>query len=420
MARFIGVMIIGIIVNCYFFTFSFTFLPQSVNTKIILATISVPLLIYQSLQTKKIILSQKLIGAIFIAIAFSVASFIACDYNNTSDYVYANYIFSFLVWLLAAYTACAAIRHLHKKVTIKLITFYLAGVCVFQCSIAIAMDQLPALQIFVDSYIAQGADFLKDVNRIYGIGASLDTAGTRFSITLIMIAGVLIADEEVRASKKQIYLLLAAFFTIAILGNIMSRTTSIGFIISLALLFAASGVHRLVIYGKNIKLYGILLLSITAAIGIFIYLYQSNSYFHTQLRYGFEGMFNWLETGVWRTDSTDKLNAVMWVWPQDTKTWIIGSGLFSNFVYSTDIGYCRFILYCGLIGFSIYAFFFIYNPYVFARQYTSYRYMFFAFFVLSFVIWFKVATDIFIIYAMLYCLSAKDEVVNNTQSIQVL
>lgn len=42
----------------------------------------------------------------------------------------------------------------------------------------------------------------------------------------------------------------------------------------------------------------------------------------------------------------------MWIWPENLKGWLIGTGLFANFVYSTDIGYCRFILYCGLIGFG--------------------------------------------------------------------
>lgn len=86
-----------------------------------------------------------------------------------------------------------------------------------------------------------------------------------------------------------------------------------------------------------------------------------------------------METGELRTDSTDKLNTMMWVWPEDVKSWIIGTGLFANFVYSTDIGYCRFILYCGLIGFGTFVLFFVYNACVFAWKFPSFR-LFLSFF----------------------------------------
>ena len=75
----------------------------------------------------------------------------------------------------------------------------------------------------------------------------------------------------------------------------------------------------------------------------------------------------------------------MWIWPEDQRTWLIGSGLFDNFVYSTDIGYCRFILYCGLIGFSVFAFLFVYLGAAFALKEPKYRLMFLIFMLLTFV-----------------------------------
>src|SRR5690606_27990338 len=101
---------------------------------------------------------------------------------------------------------------------------------------------------------------------------------------------------------------------------------------------------------------------------------------------------------------TDKLNKNMWIWPGDLKTWIIGSGRYDNWAFGTDIGYCRFILYCGIIGFSIFASFFVYNAAVFASKYRQYQDMFFFLLILTFVIWIKVSTDIFLIYALFYCI----------------
>lgn len=57
--------------------------------------------------------------------------------------------------------------------------------------------------------------------------------------------------------------------------------------------------------------------------------------------------------GVWYTDSTERLNQAMWIWPadNDTKTWLIGKAVFSDWgAVGTDIGYCRFVFYCGLTG----------------------------------------------------------------------
>ena len=94
----------------------------------------------------------------------------------------------------------------------------------------------------------------------------------------------------------------------------------------------------------------------------------------------------------------------MWIWPENLKGWLIGTGLFANFVYSTDIGYCRFILYCGLIGFGTFIAFFVYNAWVFACKFPFFRFLSFFLLALSFIIWMKVATDLFFIYALFYCL----------------
>ena len=45
------------------------------------------------------------------------------------------------------------------------------------------------------------------------------------------------------------------------------------------------------------------------------------------MRFAFEGFFNWVEKGEWSTSSTEKLNREMWIWPNDQRTWLIGSGL---------------------------------------------------------------------------------------------
>lgn len=315
-----------------------------------------------------------------------------------------TYFVSFFTWLGGAYTACVAIRMFHGRVTLRLLVGYLAFVCAVQCILAILIDRIPAFQLLVDTYIAQGQGFYQEIDRLYGIGAALDPAGVRFSIVLLLIAYLLCEDESIRQNRKTTTGFLICFFLISILGNMISRTTSVGMMMGIAYIIYSTGIFRLIIQTRNFKFYSVLGVCSIVFVILATYLYQNDATFYQNMRFAFEGFFSWVETGEWNTDSTDKLDAVMWIWPQDFKSWIIGTGLFGNWGYGTDIGYCRFILYCGLMGFGTFALFFVYNAWVFARKFPSFRLLSFALLALSFIIWIKVSTDLFLIYALFYCL----------------
>lgn len=404
MRRILQYIAIGTIVSLFYFSFGLTFLPKSINTKMILAVIGILLAVYHAIQNRVVKISWPLLGAIGFAVLFSLICFISVDYNYTSDFSYATYFVSFAVWVFSAYTVCTLIRWGHGEVNFMLITYYLAGVCFVQCFLALAIDSFPLFQILVDRYIDQGQEFLLKVNRLYGIGASLDNSGVRFSIVLIMIAGVLSKEISVQSSRWKIIMLLSAFFIIVIIGNIMSRTTSAGAGLAMLYFMWSTGIFKMIIKSNFFKFYLIFGFMLIMAVLVTAYFYQTNRIFHDQIRFAFEGFFNWVEIGVWRTDSTDKLNRNMWIWPTDLKTWVIGSGLYDNWAFGTDIGYCRFVLYCGIMGFGMFASFFVYNAAAFASKYRQYKDMFFFLLILTFVIWIKVSTDIFLIYALFYCM----------------
>jgi len=404
MLKLLQYLFLTILVSFYYFPIGLSMLPSSLNTKNVLALAGIVLLVYNSIQSKRYTISLNLIGAIGLSILFSMICLYSTDVNHTVDYAYANYYISFGVWFFGAYAVCAFIRFVHGEVNFKLITLYLTAVCFGQCVSAILIDRIPSFQMLVDTYVSQGQEFFEEVDRLYGIGAALDTAGVRFSLVLVMLVTLLVQDASIRIHSGKVTLLLLAFFTITLIGNMMARTTILGFGTALLYLAISTGIWRMEIRSRFFTLFLVFVLILVFGITISVYLYQTDEAFHDNMRFAFEGFFNWVEQGEWRTDSTDKLNREMWIWPEDTKTWIIGSGLFDNFVYSTDIGYCRFILYCGLTGFAAFALFFVYNGYVFAQQNQRYALMFFLFSVITFVIWFKVATDIFVIYALFYCL----------------
>ncbi|OPC61530.1 hypothetical protein [Elizabethkingia occulta] len=404
MLRLIPYLLIGVLTSFYFFPISFTFLPESVNTKMILAVIGIIFAVYRWIKEENIKINKGLLIAIGIAIIFSLICFISTDINYTNDYSYASYIVSFSVWLGGAYAICAFIRAVHGYVDFKIVTLYLAGVAFTQCILAMMIDNIPVFQHLVDSIVMQGQEFFQEVDRLYGIGAALDPAGVRFSLILVMIAGLLANDEDIRQNNMAIAMLLIAFFTIAVVGNAISRTTILGVASGIIYFVISSGLFRLLVKYDSVRLgvlFGGLLL---VAIVVSVYLYNSNTSFYNYMRFAFEGFFNWVEKGEWSTSSTEKLNREMWIWPNDQRTWLIGSGLFDSFIYGTDIGYCRFILYCGLIGFSVFAFLFVYLGLFFFSKVPRYGLMFLIFIAMTFVIWIKVATDIFPVYALFFCL----------------
>lgn len=395
-------LLLGVILSFYLFPIGFTFLPESINTKALLAVLGIIACVIDYVPRKAINFDFQFIISFFIALVFSIFCFFTTDFNNTNDYSYAYYISSFFVWVFGAYFVGWCLRVYYGVLTYRSLCYYLLVVCVVQCVLALLIDEIPALKNLVDSYVQQGQYFLNNVNRLYGIGASLDPAGVRFSVVLIMTMALLNNDEKLRNDKLMFVLVLIGFFFVALVGNMISRTTTIGFGLALGCFFIGSGPINFNIKISSIKLGFIYGFIITFVLIISVFLYNTNPDFNSNIRFAFEGFFNWAETGVWRTDSTDTLHNVMWIWPEDLKTWVIGSGLFGNYIYSTDIGYCRFILYCGLVGFSIFASLFIYNSIAFMFKVPKYWILFALLFLLTFIIWLKVATDIFFIYALLF------------------
>ena len=146
---------------------------------------------------------------------------------------------------------------------------------------------------------------------------------------------------------------------------------------------------------------------LTLSVVTAVYLYNTDEYYYNLIRFAFEGFFNLVEEGEFTTDSTEVLES-MWLWPSDTKTWIIGNGIYGLWTYGTDIGYCRLILYSGLVGFVTFALSFVYYAYYFARKYPRYVWLFVSFLAMTFIVWMKVSTDILMIYVFFFWFTAEE------------
>lgn len=406
----------GIAFSGYYFPFEFTFLP-GINTKMILAVVGMVLLVLQWLKERDARISPMFLTISVWAAVFSLASLFSVTYNNTTDYVYASYIIKVWVWLSGAYTILYLIREMHEEVSFRLVFHYMAWVCAIQSLLAILIDNVPVLQDWVDAYISQDAEFLHKTKRLYGIGASFDTAGIRFSCALLGL-GYLLTHK---VSDKQNIWYWVLFLIISILGNIVSRTTTTGLIIALLYMIFSNFSLNIRLDSSKMKFFINSILLITVVLGITYYCYHQFPIFRNNLQYGFEGFFNWYKTGDWTTSSTTRLQN-MFVLPDNLKTWLIGDGWFANpyepgaFYKYTDIGYLRFIFYCGCIGLSLFVSFFIFCTFILFRKWKEGRFFLLMLFLLELIVWIKISTDIFVVYALLLLLDKYETALDNAYS----
>lgn len=403
-----------ILTSFYFFPFEFKFLP-GMNTKMVMAGVGLVVLAFHFARRREMVPDKDFIGIVSIALVVSLIGFAAVAYNSTNDYTYATYFVSMAVWLSAAYTLVTTISKIHGKADVELVCNYLIIVCVVQCLIAVSMSYLPAVKSFVDSFLA-GYGFMGRMDdRLYGVGCALDVAGTRFCAVMMMIAELMRRSAR-RGEAWKIYLYIFAFSVIAVLGNMISRTTTVGIGMTIIYLIVIAYQER---GGNNNigKMWNVVFGMLAAAIAITIVLYNVSPVFKYNLRFAFEGFFSLAEVGRWEVHSNDILKSMV-VFPDNLKTWLIGNGYFENPYWSdpyyvgrkfvgyymqTDIGYCRFLFYFGIFGLLAFIAYFIKVGTTCMKRFPDFKLMFFAILMVNFIVWCKVSSDIFLVFAIFLC-----------------
>ena len=243
------------------------------------------------------------------ALGVSFASLLSMTVNETSDGAYLSYIVTMWVWVGAAYCVTQMIRAVHGTINAERICFYMISVGVLQCFLAIAIDSIPVIKGFVDSFLAGEGFMGKADGRLYGIGCALDVAGGRFAVLLVMIAFLLPQMYKKQNSNIYIGLLLIAFCIISVIGNMIGRTTSVGMVIGIA--YMLSVIFSKQILDKHDRSRYIFGVSSFVCITILVSatLYNVSDYWHDYFRFGFEGFFSLAEKGKWEVQSNNMLMA---------------------------------------------------------------------------------------------------------------
>ena len=360
MIRFLLILLTGITGSLFLFPVNLPFAP-TVNSKMVLAAFGAVVFFLERAQHKAPSISKDFLVLCIICVIISIWAFFCTVINHTTDYAFATYIISVVVWLGAAYTFTWMIRKVHGKLDVQIIGDYLIGICVAQCIVAYAMNLYPGFKQTVNHIMGFRGGYLDSLRgRLYGIGAALDPAGLRFSGALVINAySILHIDFSNHRIKGA--LLILSFIIISVFGNMIARTTSIGMLIGIALLLIVPlADSKEAKYGA---IWGTAVPLLAAVTILGIWFYNSSGLFRTDFRFGFEGFFSLVEKGRWEVHSNEILKGMI-VWPEQLKTWIVGDGFFDSprdipnrmgqvyggFYMRTDIGYLRYIFYFGVIG----------------------------------------------------------------------
>lgn len=422
-------LFVTFVTSMYFFPFEFTFLP-GINTKMVLAGLGLVLLFVNLARgTQGGEINRDFFNLSIWAMLISGISFVAITFNETYDYTFTTYIISMWVWLGGAYTTTRLMKVVHGYLNVTLICHYLIVVCIGQCAVAYAMDFIPTLKDYVDGFLGSSGFMGKVENRLYGIGAALDVAGSRFAAILLII-GYLCVHVKKDAGWFLRGCYIFSFFVIMYVGNMISRTTVVGGLVTLIYWFfiLLMGNNNLRLEAKRTWLLfgGMLLVSLP----IVVYYYHVNTSIHNNIRFAFEGFFSLVEKGRWETTSNEMLKN-MYVFPDNVKTWLIGDGYFDNpynldlyytgpnwagFYKQTDVGYLRFVFYAGVFCMLAFIVYFFKVARVCICRFRGYALLFLAILLLNYIVWFKVSSDLFPVFAIFLCVTTSDlEIIENTK-----
>lgn len=416
--RLIAIILGLVVISVYYFPVELAIFPVT-NSKNLLAGLGVLIAIAVISRYRSASMDKGILTLAGLALLISLAGLLAVAYNSTNDYTYAQYARPFITWLSAAYAAVFLIRQLHGRISVEILCNYFIAMCVLQCVSVLLIDNFPAFKSWANSNII-GLGYVDNINRKYGLGPSLDVAGTRFAAVEIM-AAFMIHKKQAAQENKMMIAYIAALLFILVVGNMVARTTTMGAIVALVYLVWMNK-DKLYNVSKNSQFWKNLIgVTVIGIIAVY-YFYHNNTSFRENFRFAFEGFFSWWEHGEWQTRSTDAWQKMI-IWPDNMKTWFIGDGYFDGptgndpyyvgpvnggYYKWTDIGYLRFIYYFGMLGLLLFIGFFIKATHICVSRFARYKYMFIFFCLLNMVIWFKVSTDIFIVFAPFLCISQEE------------
>ncbi|MDH1003635.1 hypothetical protein [Acinetobacter junii] len=267
-------------------------------------------------------------------------------FNQVVDiYFFKENILYHIVMLFSAFFIITLLDYfLSKDVSrFNFVSFLIVIVIIFQLLLSFAAYLSPGLYNIVFSIFSSPAD-LDNFNsfnetRMVTLGASFFGSGVVNVFTLILISFLITKENSI----KILIFLLFSYFVVAVIGMFSSRSTIIGILFSLFIIF----------FNKhNIRVSIVIVLTLISSYFLLSNInFDNDSRFLNLVSFGLEFLFDFSNSQA--AKSTSEL-ADMWsIWPTEVKTWLIGDVFYRNensYYMDTDVGYMRIIFANGLVG----------------------------------------------------------------------
>ncbi len=345
----------------YIYAVPFIFLP--VSTRVLFGVFGFLILATEILQYKiKLKLNKRLVYFLVLLLLIPFVALISIGINQTSDIEFIKYPISMLTILFASYFVAKVLNKFYRKLDFQNISLLIVNIILIQSIIAFMMFLIPELRDFLLGIQKLAPDDIERISdffefRIIGFGIMFFGAGIISGFGLILIGALL---RFYKLSSKQTIWLSIKFLFILVVGMMMARTTLIGGLLGLMLIFMPKNLKATISMFKKRFLFilNIVVIPIILMMILFFLVPKIGEIFEPLFNFAFEIFINYFEKGSAESASTNQLQN-MYIFPETIQTWIIGDGYWNNpygsgYYMHTDVGYLRLIYYFGLVGLFVY------------------------------------------------------------------
>lgn len=357
---------IGSVISCtvlFFYIYSVLFVFLPVSTRVLFGLSGFIILLLRIFLRKiNLILDKKLFYFLILLFVIPLIALVSIGINQTNDIEFIKYPFSIINIFFASYFVLKVLNHFFNNLDFKNIALLIVNVLLIQSIIALTMFFFPKLRDILIGLQRILPDDIEKISdsfefRIIGFGTMFFGAGVISGFGLILIGALL---RIYKFTSIQIIFLSSKYLIIFVAGMMMARTTLVGGLLGLMLLFFPKN------FKVNISLFrkrfffilNIVMISVILTLILFFAIPKIGKTFEPVFNFAFEIFINYFEKGIAETASTNRLKE-MYLYPQNIKTWIIGDGYWTNpygngYYMQTDVGYLRLIYYFGIVGLGVY------------------------------------------------------------------
>jgi len=414
--------LLHIVLFFYIYSVQFIGVPFGIGTRVFMGIMGFSMFLLEILKVKKpIVFNRPFLIVYFALFCISLVSLLSLLYNRTTDIeFFIKYPVSIIIIIFSSYFVTKLVSYKSKDENqIPVVMQLFINVVIIQIIIALIMFAFQPIRDILNTTQVTSDQELKVLEqtlefRLVGFGSKFFGSGIVNGFALILIGSILRYNSHI---KINVFKYTMSFLFLFVFGMMMARTTIIGALLALGIVFQPKNSLGFNInqIKKNTKfLFYLLSIPIISVFGVFYFLPEVKESIELAYNFGFEMFINYFQSDSLESASTNQMKE-MYVWPTSLKTYLIGDGLFSDiatgeYYMGTDIGILRLIYYFGVFGLFAYLYFqfqIIYAAYLKNRRF---KYMFAVIFIYCLVLNYKGFTDLFFLNILF--------VLNNTYQVK--